>query len=52
MPKTETDIAVLQVQVKTLNNDVSEIKASIKEINILGVTHNEIHKLLTKCERR
>jgi DNA-binding ferritin-like protein len=33
MPKTETDIAVLQVQVKNIEQDVSEIKASLKEMH-------------------
>jgi DNA-binding ferritin-like protein len=33
MPKTETDIAVLQVQVKNIEQDVSEIKASLKDIH-------------------
>ena len=30
---TKTDIAVLQVQVKNIEQDVSEIKASIKEMH-------------------
>ena len=33
MPKTETDIAVLQVQVKNIEQDVSEIKNSLKEMH-------------------
>jgi septation ring formation regulator EzrA len=33
MPKTETDIAVLQVQVKNIEQDVSEIKASLKDMH-------------------
>ena len=30
---TKTDIAVLQVQVKNIEQDVSEIKASLKEMH-------------------
>ena len=33
MPKTETEIAVLQVQVKNIEQDVSEIKASLKDMH-------------------
>ena len=33
MPKTETDIAVLQVQVKNIEQDVSEIKSSLKDMH-------------------
>ena len=33
MPKTETDIAVLQVQFKNIEQDVSEIKASLKDMH-------------------
>ena len=33
MPKTETDIAVLQVQVKNIEQDVSEIKTSLKDMH-------------------
>ena len=33
MPKTETDIAVLQIQVKNIEQDVSEIKASLKDMH-------------------
>jgi DNA-binding ferritin-like protein len=33
MPKTETEIAVLQVQVKNIEQDVSEIKNSLKEMH-------------------
>jgi peptidoglycan hydrolase CwlO-like protein len=32
MPKTETEIAVLQVQVQNIENDISEIKTDIKEV--------------------
>jgi len=33
MPKTETEVAVLQVQVKNIEADVAEIKSDIKELN-------------------
>jgi DNA-binding ferritin-like protein len=33
MPKTETEIAVLQVQVKNIEQDVSEIKTSLKDMH-------------------
>ena len=33
MPKTETDIAVLQVQFKNIEQDVSEIKSSLKDMH-------------------
>ena len=39
MPKTETDIAVLQVQVKNIEQDVSDIKASLKELHDC-INHN------------
>ena len=48
MPKTETDIAVLQVQVKNIEQDVSEIKTSLKEMNeCLDRNANETRELLT-----
>ena len=45
---TKTDIAVLQVQVKNIEQDVSEIKASLKEMHI-SLDHNadETRKMLT-----
>lgn len=33
MPKTETEIAVLQIQVKNIEQDVSEIKSSLKDMH-------------------
>ncbi len=36
---TKTDIAVLQVQVKNIEQDVSEIKASLKEVHEC-INHN------------
>lgn len=47
MPKTETDIAVLQVQVKNIEQDVSDIKISLKELHT-SLIHNadETRKML------
>jgi chromosome segregation ATPase len=51
MPKTETDIAVLQVQVQNITNDISEIKADIKDVNISMTKNNEdTHQLLKEMK--
>ena len=51
MPKTETDIAVLQVQVQNITNDISEIKADIKDVNISMAKNNEdTHQLLKEMK--
>ena len=51
MPKTETDIAVLQVQVQNITNDISEIKADIKDVNISMEKNNEdTHQLLKEMK--
>lgn len=44
---TKTDIAVLQVQVKNIEQDVSEIKSSLKEVHT-ALVHNadETRKML------
>ena len=39
--KTETDVAVLQVQVENITNDISEIKADIKDVNACIAKNNE-----------
>jgi hypothetical protein len=45
---TKTDIAVLQVQVKNIEQDVSEIKASLKEVHeCLDRNAHETRELLT-----
>jgi hypothetical protein len=45
---TKTDIAVLQVQVKNIEQDVSEIKASLKEMHLcLDRNAEETRELLT-----
>jgi chromosome segregation ATPase len=41
MPKTETDVAVLQVQVQNITDDIGEIKADIKEVNASIAKNNE-----------
>ena len=51
MPKTETDIAVLQVQVQNITNDISEIKADIKDVNVCMAKNNEdTHQLLKEMK--
>jgi chromosome segregation ATPase len=51
MPKTETDIAVLQVQVQNITNDISEIKADIKDVNACIARNNEdTHQLLKEMK--
>ena len=51
MPKTETDIAVLQVQVQNITNDISEIKADIKDVNTSMARNNEdTHQLLKEMK--
>ncbi len=45
--KTETDVAVLQVQVQNIENDISEIKADIKEFNVaIAKNNDDLHKTL------
>ena len=39
--KTETEVAVLQVQVENITNDISEIKADIKDVNTSIIRNNE-----------
>lgn len=41
MPKTETEVAVLQVQVQNITNDISEIKADIKDVTTSIAKNNE-----------
>jgi len=51
MPKTETEIAVLQVQVQNITNDISEIKADIKDVNVCMAKNNEdTHQLLKEMK--
>jgi chromosome segregation ATPase len=48
MPKTETDIAVLQVEVQNITDDIREIKADIKDIHTEMVKNNDDTKLMLK----
>ncbi len=48
MPKTETEVAVLQVQVKNIESDVSEIKSEIKDVKQGLVENMEETKTLLK----
>ncbi len=49
--KTETDVAVLQVQVQNITDDISEIKADIKDVNTSIQKNNEdTHKLLKEMK--
>jgi len=41
MPKTETDIAVLQVEVQNITDDIREIKTDIKDIHVEMVKNND-----------
>jgi chromosome segregation ATPase len=51
MPKTETDIAVLQVQVQNITSDISEIKSDIKDVNACIQKNNEeTHKFLKEMK--
>ena len=51
MPKTETEVAVLQVQVEHIKGDVSEIKADIKELNAcIEKNNNDTHALLKEMK--
>lgn len=51
MPKTETDIAVLQVQVQNIENDISEIKTDIKDVTASIAKNNEdTHKFLKEMK--
>ena len=48
MPKTETDIAVLQVEVQNITDDIREIKADIKDIHVEMVKNNDDTKVMLK----
>jgi chromosome segregation ATPase len=51
MQKTETEVAVLQVQVHNIENDISEIKADIKEFNVSMTKNNDdLHKTLKEMK--
>ena len=48
MPKTETDIAVLQVEVQNVTDDIREIKADIKDIHVEMVKNNDDTRVMLK----
>jgi chromosome segregation ATPase len=51
MPKTETEIAVLQVQVQNIENNISEIKTDIKEVTSSIAKNNEdTHQFLKEMK--
>ena len=48
---TEAEVAVLQVQVENITNDISEIKADIKDVNVCMAKNNEdTHQLLKEMK--
>ncbi len=51
MQKTETEVAVLQVQVHNIENDISEIKTDIKEFNAsMSKNNDELQKTLKEMK--
>ena len=49
--KTETEVAVLQVQVDHIKTDISEIKSDIKDLNTCIADNNEsTHKFLKEMK--
>jgi hypothetical protein len=48
MPKTETDIAVLQVEVQNITDDIREIKANIRDIHVEMVKNNDDTRVMLK----
>ena len=48
---TEAEVAVLQVQVENITNDISEIKADIKDVNAsIAKSNEDTHKLLKEMK--
>jgi len=48
MPKTETDIAVLQVEVQNITDDIREIKMDIRDIHVEMVKNNDDTRVMLK----
>ena len=48
MPKTETDIAVLQVEVQNITDDIREIKTDIRDIHVEMVKNNDDTRVMLK----
>ena len=46
--KTETDVAVLQVEVQNITDDIREIKADIKDIHVEMVKNNNDTRVMLK----
>ena len=46
--KNETDIAVLQVEVQNITDDIREIKADIKDIHVEMVKNNDDTRVMLK----
>jgi predicted nucleic acid-binding Zn-ribbon protein len=49
MPKTETDIAVLQVEVQNITDDIREIKTDIRDIHVEMVKNNDDTRVMLKA---
>jgi predicted nucleic acid-binding Zn-ribbon protein len=47
-PSTETDVAVLQIQVKNIDDKVNELKDDVKEVRDALEKHSEEHLKLFK----
>ena len=47
-PSTETDVAVLQIQVKNIDDKVNELKDDVKEVRDALEKHSEEHSKLFK----
>ena len=48
MPKTETEIAVLQVEVQNITDDIREIKTDIRDIHVEMVKNNDDTRVMLK----
>ena len=48
MPKTETEIAVLQVEVQNITDNIREIKTDIKDIHVEMVKNNDDTRVMLK----
>lgn len=46
--KTETEVAVLQVQVQNIENDITEIKSDVKELALVINKNNEDNQQMLK----
>ena len=48
MPKTETEIAVLQVEVQNITDNIRDIKTDIKDIHVEMVKNNDDTRVMLK----